>query len=713
MGDPIPFRGRIGEGAESSSYDLPLEAVLRIARVCALGLGLDELLEETCREIVALCGVDACYLVSYRDGEAGAEIRRFAGPGEWPDLRATYGKSPRWEQALEHLRFHGILAVDDIATLPPDDPIRGLHEPLSVRSLLLAPLKFGTGLVGLLALHVYGSPRRWEGGGLRTAGAVGSILSAALERRRMEEKLRASEARYRFLADNARDVISLHDNGGKYLYASPASLRMLGYRPEEMVGCGSETFLPREDREKMNEANRRLASGEVPAVTLQHRLRSKDGGFREVETICSVVPGGHGAPPQILRITRDITERKVMESRLFDSQKLETIGMLAGGVAHEFNNLLLGITGTAEMLSLLLAGNEEAIGYLAMIDRMGSRAAELTRQLLAYAGQGKQRPEVVSFNRIVREDIPVLKTALPPSVEVRLELAGDDPAILADVLQVKQVVMSLCMNAAEAMPDGGVLTLRTRVEEIPAAGGSPAGMTGENGTERMLDSGRPSQGKNLVVEVSDTGCGMDAATISRIFEPFYSTKFVGRGMGLAAVRGIVESHDGSIRVTSEVGKGTTFAISFPVVPGGIPLEERKETFPLCGTGTILIADDENDVRAMVRAMLESFGYRVLEARDGQEAVDIFRERSMEIDLVLLDMMMPAKTGEEAFAEIRRISPSAKAVLASGYDDKGRIGEVVASGFSGFLQKPFRRRELGQKVSEALGNAPRQEASNGK
>lgn len=711
MGDPIPFRGRIGEGAESSSSDLPLAVVLRIARICALGLGLDELLEEACREIVALCGVDACYLVSYRDGEAGAEVRRFAGPGGWPDLRAMYGKEPRWEQALEHLRFHGILAVDDIAALPPDDPIRGLHEPHSVRSLLLAPLKFGTALVGLLALHVYGSPRRWETGGSRIAEAVGSILSAALERRRMEEKLRGSEARYRFLADNARDFISLHDDRGTYLYASPASLRMLGYRPEEMVGCGGETFLPREDQEKMNEANRRLASGEVPAVTLQHRLRSRDGGFREVETVCSVVPGGHGASPQILRITRDITERKAMESRLFDSQKLETIGMLAGGVAHEFNNLLLGITGTAEMLSLLLAGNEEAIGYLAMIDRMGSRAAELTRQLLAYAGQGKQRPEVVSFNRIVRDDIPVLKAALPPSVEVRLELDGEAPAILADVLQVKQVVMSLCMNAVEAMPDGGVLTLRTRVEESPAA--SPAGMTGECGTERTLDSGGLSQGRKLVMEVSDTGCGMDAETISRIFEPFYSTKFIGRGMGLAAVRGIVESHDGSIRVTSEVGKGTTFAIYFPVASGDMPVEEGRETFPLCGTGTILIADDENDVRAMVRAMLESFGYRVLEARDGKEAVDIFRERSMEIDLLLLDMMMPVMTGEEAFAEIRRISPEAKAVLASGYDDRGRIGEVVASGFSGFLQKPFRRRELGRMVSGALGNAPRQEASNGK
>jgi len=713
VGDPIPFRGRTRNDAEPSVFEIPAAVVPGIARICALGLGLDELLGETCREIVALCGVDACYLVSYRERGGAAEVRHFTGSGNWPDLRAVYGPGSLWDAALGNLRAHGILAVDDVLALPPDDPVRALHEPHSVRSLLLAPLKFGSGLVGLLALHGYGSPRKWGREDVRIAGAVASILSAALERRRMEERLRASEARYRFLADNALDFISLHDASGKYLYASPAAHRMLGYRPEEMVGCGSEVFLPPEDRERMSEAIRRLVAGETPAMTMQHRLRKKGGEYAEVETVSSVVPGSRGEAPRILRITRDITERKVMESRLFESQKLETIGMLAGGVAHEFNNLLLGITGTAEMLSLLLAGNDEAAGYLAIIDRMGTRAAELTRQLLAYAGQGKHSPEVLSINRIVQEQIPALRTALPPSVEVTLDLARESPAVLADVIQLKQVVMSLCLNAAEAMPDGGVLTLRTRGAEEDSPGGALPGASGGSRAERTTGSGRFSPGTKAVLEVSDTGCGMDAETVSRIFEPFFSTKFPGRGMGLAAVRGIVEGHGGSIRVTSEAGKGTTFVVSFPAAAGEPPAEEGKETFSLCGTGTILIADDEDDVRAMLRAMLESFGYRVLEACDGREAVDLYRERGGEIDLVLLDMMMPRMTGEEAFAEIRRISPSARAVLASGYDDRGRIAEVVASGFSGFLQKPFRRRELGQKVSEAMGNAPREEASNGK
>jgi len=713
LGDPIPFRGRIRDSAEPAAFEIPASVVPGIARICSLGLGMDELLGETCRVIVGLCGVDACYLVSYRERDGGEEVHYFAGSGDWPDLRALYGPDPRWDAALGNLRDHGILAADDVLSLPPDDPVRALHEPHAVRSLLLAPLKFGTGLVGLLALHGYGAPRKWGEEDSRIAGAVASILSAALERRRVEERLRASEARYRFLADHALDFISLIDASGKVLFASPAAHRMLGYRPEEMVGRGGEGFLPPEDRERMGEAVRRLVAGEAPSVTMQHRLRKKDGGFAEVETVSSAVPGSPGEAPRVLRISRDITQRNAMESRLSESQKMETIGMLAGGVAHEFNNLLLGITGTAEMLSLLLAGNEEAAGYLAIIDRMGSRAAELTRQLLAYSGQGKHRPELLSIPRIVEEQVPVLRTALPPSVEVALELVREVPPVLADVLQMKQVVMSLCLNAAEAMPDGGVLTLRTRTEENPPDGPSRGGSGGTR-AERTVGSGgfSPGAGTRTVLEVSDTGSGMDAETVSRIFEPFFSTKFIGRGLGLAAVRGIVEGHGGSIRVTSEAGKGTTFALSFPAVAGEAPAAERKETFPVCGTGIILVADDEEDVRAMVRAMLESFGYRVLEARDGKEAVDLYRERNGQIDLVLLDMMMPRMTGEQAFAEIRRISPSARAVLASGYDDRGRIAEVLASGFSGFLQKPFRRRELGQKVSEALGIAVPEEASNG-
>jgi CheY-like chemotaxis protein len=205
-----------------------------------------------------------------------------------------------------------------------------------------------------------------------------------------------------------------------------------------------------------------------------------------------------------------------------------------------------------------------------------------------------------------------------------------------------------------------------------------------------------------VLEVSDTGIGMDGKTLARVFEPFFSTKFIGRGMGLAAVRGIVESHDGEILVRSEPGKGATFTIGFPAV-AATPAGPEPPRAPLSRrSGTILIADDEDDVREVVGSMLRSFGYRVIAARDGVEALERFRERFREIDLVLLDLRMPRMTGEQAFVEMRRIAPGVPGLLASGYDESGRIREIVAGGFGGFLQKPFRRVELGRKVEEILG-----------
>jgi two-component system, cell cycle sensor histidine kinase and response regulator CckA len=711
VGNPRAIPGGSPAEADARSAEVPASVMEGIARICALGLALPELLDQACRELVALAGADVGYLAHLGTGEDRGRVRRFSSPGDWPDLTGEYRAISAREDLLAGLRAHGTLSVADVSDLPPDHPARSLFVGVPRHSLLIVPLRFGTSLTGLVGLHSYAGPRRWSAGERRLVEAVALVLSAALQRRRMEEDLRASEARYRFLADNAPDVISLHDASGTCRYVSPASGRMLGYRPEEMVGCAGDAFLHPDDREAMGEAHRRLVAGEIPAVTIPHRLRTREGGFREVETVASAVPDGRGEVRQVLRVTRDVTERKETESRAFESRRLETVGLLAGGVAHEFNNLLVGIHGTVEMLSLLLAGNEEAGKYLAIIERLGNRAVELTRQLLAYARQGPLSPRVLSLSRLVAEEVPVLRAALPSSVEIVMEPDEGSPYVLADPIQVKQVVMTLCLNASEAMPAGGTLTLRTRREDAPPDGPRDATRRAGRGIERRVSSGGDRRGAWSVVEVSDTGRGMDAATVARIFEPFYSTKFIGRGMGLAAVRGIVETHGGAVTVRSEVGSGTTFAVAFPAAEVRPPGEERPEEVPAPGRGTILVADDEEDVRSVVRAMLESLGYSVLEARDGREAVDLFRERRTGIDLVLLDMMMPGMTGAEAFAEMRRISPMARGLLASGYNVGGER-EVAESGFEAFLQKPFRRSELGRQIGRALRNAPPPRASNG-
>ncbi|MCL5965972.1 MAG: PAS domain S-box protein [Deltaproteobacteria bacterium] len=709
MSTPVPFRGKgAGCAAEPSTREIPFDAVSRIARICALGLALEELIGEVCREVLALSGAESVWIVSIpADAPSPPDVWSSALTAEGTDLAEAFRPGPAWEAVVDRLRSAGPCVVPDLSRLSPDDPVRALYEPYSVRSVFLAPLKFGTRLLGVLALHAVNRPRAWETASVSLVEKiVAPVIGAALDRRKMEERLRASEARYRFLAENALDFISLHDPDGKYLYASPAASRMLGYRAEAMTGVPITAFLHPDDRDRVLEENGRLVAGTVSAVTLQYRLRRKDGSYAEVETISSGVTDKRGAIRQVLRITRDVTERKRMETRFFESQKLETIGMLAGGVAHEFNNLLVGINGAAEMLALLLAGNAEAGKYLAMIERSGARAVELTRQLLAYARRGQYRPRVLRLSRAVVEDLPLLKAALPAAVELKLDVDEAAPPVAADIAQLKQVVMSLCLNAAEAMPDGGVLTISVRRDEGPAGGGEDSVKAVGGGFERRVRSGGPLPGPLAVLEVVDAGCGMDEKTIARIFEPFYSTKFVGRGMGLAAVRGIVETHDGVIRVFSEARKGTRVSIGFPAAREAAAEELPPEPSAAPRSGAVLVADDEEDVRAMTRAMLESFGHRVIEARDGAEAVAIFKDRHAEIDLVLLDLMMPRMTGEEAFAEMRRIAPSVRGLLASGYDESGRVREIEAKGFGGFLQKPFRRRDLGRKVGELLAEGGR-------
>jgi len=675
MGKAIPFPGGSPKGTGVPSRDVPISAVPRIARICALGLAFDELLDEVCREILAVSGADGgCLFLSPRD-ERSKTFLPAAESGTLLDASVAYRPGPALERLLDRMRAEGRVQADDLSLLPASDPLKRLLDPFPVRSALLVPLRFGTRLLGFVALHVTGAPKPWADQVLSAMDMVSAILSAALERRRAEDRLRASEARYRFLTEHSPDLITLHDATGRILYASPASLPMLGVRPELMNGSPVEGFLHPDDAGKVVAEIRRTAGGEKPDASLPYRMRGADGRFVDVESSSTPLPEGPDGDRRVLRVTRDISGRRKMEARLAESQTLSTIGMLAGGVAHEFNNVLAGIQGAVELLSMPAGGNPQARPYLDVIRRMANRATELTRQLLAYSRQGKYTPTSIPLARVLSETLPTIRTSLPPGIELS-EVCGDAlPPVHVDVAQMKQIVMGLCLNAAEAMTGGGRISVRT---------------------SRETGDGR------VVLEVSDTGPGIDAKTMPRIFDPFFTTKAVGRGMGLAAIRGIVENHGGEIRVVSREGKGTTCAVLLPVSSVPAAAEPPSAEGQPAGAGRVLLADDEEDVRAVVHAMLETLGYEVIEARDGLDAVEIFRQRAAEIDLVILDLVMPRLTGEAALAQMRRIAPAVRAILVSGYDESGRIGEIVDAGFGGFLQKPFRRQDLGKKVRELLG-----------
>jgi PAS domain S-box-containing protein len=395
---------------------------------------------------------------------------------------------------------------------------------------------------------------------------------------------------------------------------------------------------------------------------------------------------------QVILTANAEQQRHELEAQVQQAQKLESLGILAGGIAHDFNNLLTAILGHANLALMDLAPESPARDSLREIDKASGRAAELCRQMLAYAGKGRFVVEPINLSRLIEELAHLLQVSISKKVLLRCQLAGELPEIDADAAQMRQVAMNLVINAAESIGDTeGVIAISTGVMEC--------------GREYLRSSQLvepPAPGRYVFLEVTDTGCGMDAETLGRIFDPFFTTKFAGRGLGLAAVLGIVRSHRGTLKVESERGRGTTFRVLFPAGAGAAaPAEPGARQLPWRGTGTILLVDDEEPVRNVAGRMLERCGFTVLCAGDGLEAVELFRAHASEIVCVLLDLAMPRMDGEETCRELRRIRPDVRVVLASGYSDQEIAQRFVDAGLSGFIEKPYRFDALGAVLRDAL------------
>jgi nitrogen-specific signal transduction histidine kinase len=391
---------------------------------------------------------------------------------------------------------------------------------------------------------------------------------------------------------------------------------------------------------------------------------------------------------------RDITERKMMElergkleRQMQQTQKLESLGVLAGGIAHDFNNILMAILGHAELTQYTLSPMSPARENINQIITASHRAAELCQQMLAYSGKASLSNMHINLGELVNEMVHLLKTSISKKALLNLHIEKDTPMIEGDPSQIRQVVMNLIINASDAIGElSGVISVSvgaTRCDDYYLK------------TTELFDNLSP--GLYTHIEVSDTGCGMDAETQARIFEPFFTTKFLGRGLGLAAVVGIVRTHNGAIKVYSEQGKGTTFKLLFPSLPSNYSNNEDTNgataNTKWTGQGTILLADDEESIRAVAASMLELIGYKVLTAVDGREAIDIYNEKKNEIDIVVLDMTMPHVDGGEAFKEIRRINPDAKVLIASGYSKEDIGARFAGKGVTEVLQKPYTMKSL--------------------
>jgi signal transduction histidine kinase/ActR/RegA family two-component response regulator len=397
-------------------------------------------------------------------------------------------------------------------------------------------------------------------------------------------------------------------------------------------------------------------------------------------------------------ISIDITERKRaeeekrgLERQVQQAQKLESLGILAGGIAHDFNNLLMVVLGHAELALKEISPMSPARGSITEITTAACRAADLCRQMLAYAGKASFALERVGLRELVEEMAHLLKTAISKKAILNLNLERGLPPIEADPSQIRQIVMNLIINASEAIGDrSGVITVSvgaTRCDEEYL-----------RKTELRNDL---SPGLYVHLEVTDTGGGMDAETRSRIFEPFFTTKFTGRGLGLAAVLGIVRAHKGALKMYSEPGKETTFKVLFPALEDAGEEARTYVSSPLAdwrGKGTILLVDDEESLIALGARMLEHLGFTVLTAADGQQAVNLYRERGKEIDLVLMDLTMPHMDGAEAFDELRRMNPEVRVVLASGYSHEDVASRFAGKGLDGLLPKPYTLAKLRESLA---------------
>jgi PAS domain S-box-containing protein len=389
----------------------------------------------------------------------------------------------------------------------------------------------------------------------------------------------------------------------------------------------------------------------------------------------------------------DITGRKRAEARLREAQKLESLGLLAGGVAHDFNNLLVGVIGNASLAQEMLPPDHPAAELLDGVIKTGQQAAHLTRQMLAYSGKGKFLLEALNLSALIPEMAGLVRPSISKKIALHLDLEEDLPSVEADRGQLQQVFMNLALNAAEAIGSHeGLITVRTGVQDVD-----------DRYTRLRPEAAALATGKYVCLEVRDTGSGMDDATRARIFDPFFSTKFTGRGLGLAAVAGILRGHKGAILVSSAPGQGSCFTVLFPAAARAA--EERPAAAGMAavrGSGVVLVVDDEKLVREMVKKALERYGYTVLLADGGLAAIDLLKRHPADIALVVLDLSMPRMSGEEALPELRKIRPEVKVLVSSGYSESETMTMFKGQRVSGFIQKPYTGAGLAEKVKACLG-----------
>ena len=504
--------------------------------------------------------------------------------------------------------------------------------------------------------------------------------------REIYSKAKRAEQIYRSLLHSSADAIATYDLKGRTVYISPAFTKIFGWTLEEMKGKRMP-FVPQSESESTMAIIRNLVEDGTQCQGFETKRYAKDGRLLDVSISASRYNDHEGNPIGTLVILRDISEKKRLESQLQYIERMEAIGTLAGGIAHDFNNLMMGMLGNISLILHDIGSESPYYEKLKNIEKLIQSGSKLTSQLLGYARKGKYEVRPINLNQLVEESSETFGRTRKEIV-IHREFAEDLSSVMADEAQIQQILMNLFINAADAMPGGGDLFLKT------------LNVTHEDIGDKRY---KPRSGDYILLKVSDTGTGMGQKVMDRIFEPFFTTKDLGRGsgLGLASVYGIIKGHGGYIDVESEKGRGAIFSIYLPASEKSIQKTLEIPERIMEGNENILLVDDEALVINVGVQLLKKLGYTVLEAQSGREAIKIFMEGNHAIDMVILDMVMPDMSGGEVYDRIKRIDSNVKVLLSSGYSIDGQATEILKRGCEGFIQKPYSMEDFSKKIREVL------------